>query len=106
MGELGGPRDVRPLGTIYPTSYGRLLPTRAAVVKAAATRHDLQPELIAAFLLAKQRDQSQYEDAKDIVGATSPVKQNTSIELGQVVISTRSGTIYSKTCLLPTFDDH
>jgi hypothetical protein len=44
--------------------------------------------MLAAFLLAEQRDQSQAEDAKDYQGATSFKQANTSIGMGQVVVST------------------
>jgi hypothetical protein len=44
--------------------------------------------VVAAFILAEQRDQSQAEDAKDYQAATSIMQGNTSIGLGQVVVST------------------
>jgi hypothetical protein len=54
----------------------------------AGKKYDLEPALIAGFILAEQRDQSQNEDAKDYLGAVSLASANTSIGLGQVVIST------------------
>jgi hypothetical protein len=47
-----------------------------------------QPELIAAFILAEQRDQSRNEDAVDVQGALSVMRRNSSIGLGQVLPST------------------
>lgn len=78
----------QPISTTMPEIYGGNLPTRADVVEAAAAKYNLQPEVVAAFLLAEQRDQSQREDAKDYTAATSLRQANTSIGLGQVVIST------------------
>lgn len=74
--------------TIYPHSYRGQLPSRADICKIAGKKYSLEPALIAGFILAEQRDQSQKEDAKDYVGAVSIKKVNTSIGLGQVVIST------------------
>ena len=51
--------------------------------------HKLHPQMLAAFLLAEQRDQSRNEDAAEYLGATSLIKKgNTSIGLGQVVVRT------------------
>lgn len=50
--------------------------------------HDLDPALIAAFILAEQRDQSRNEDARDYGAAVSIKQANTSIGIGQAVIST------------------
>jgi hypothetical protein len=74
--------------SIYPHSYRGRLPSRADICKVAGKKYSLEPALIAGFILAEQRDQSQKEDAKDYIGATSIKKVNTSIGLGQVVIST------------------
>jgi len=57
------------------------------VIEAAAAQYDLEPELIAAFLLAEQRDQSRNEDAADFTAATL-INDDTSIGLGQVVVRT------------------
>lgn len=78
----------QPVSTTMPEIYGGVLPSRADVIRAAANRYNLQPELVAAFILAEQRDQSRNEDAKDYTAATSLPQANTSIGLGQVVIST------------------
>lgn len=78
------------ISSVEAGSYQGNLPSRAQVISAAAAAHRLHPELVAAFLLAEQRDQSRNEDAKDYIGATSILSGNTSIGLGQVVISTAS----------------
>ncbi|HEY6529128.1 MAG TPA: hypothetical protein VIZ65_10575 [Cellvibrionaceae bacterium] len=51
-------------------------------------KYNLEAALIAGFILAEQRGQSQNEDAKDYLGAVSLKEVNMSIGLGQVVIST------------------
>jgi hypothetical protein len=82
----------QPIVSIVPHSYGARLPSRADVMRLAAAQHNLHPALLAAFILAEQRDQSRNEDAKDLIAATSVVMQaNTSIGLGQVVVSTARG---------------
>lgn len=86
----------QPVSTTMPESYAGQLPSRADVIRAAAARYNLEPQLIAAIILAEQRDQTQNEDAKDYTGATSLAGANTSIGLGQVVISTaRRGDLFS-----------
>ncbi|HEX8721625.1 MAG TPA: hypothetical protein VF736_13400, partial [Pyrinomonadaceae bacterium] len=87
----------QPVSTTMPESYGGQLPSRADVIRAAAARYDLEPELVAAVILAEQRDQTRNEDAKDYTAATSSLtRANTSIGLGQVVISTaRRGDLFS-----------
>jgi hypothetical protein len=74
--------------SLAPHSYLRGLPNRAQIIRLAATEHNLHPQLVAAFLLAEQRDQSGLEDGKDIGGAQSALHKNFSIGLGQVVVST------------------
>ena len=65
------------------------------MIKVAARRYALEPELVAAFLLAEQRDQSQLEDAKDVASAVN-AGHNASLGLGQVVISTaRNNRLFS-----------
>ena len=76
----------QPISTVDPASYAGSIPSRAQVIEAAARQNNLDPSLLAGFLLAEQRDQSANEDAKDYVGATWGT--NTSVGLGQVVIST------------------
>ncbi|MET0646032.1 MAG: hypothetical protein ABW208_05375, partial [Pyrinomonadaceae bacterium] len=86
----------QPISTTMPESYAGQLPSRADVIRAAATRYNLEPELVAGIILAEQRDQTRNEDAKDYTGATSLAAANTSIGLGQVVISTaRRGDLFS-----------
>lgn len=80
---------VQPIHSVVPFSYRAGRPSRADVMAVAGRVHALDPALIAAFILAEQRDQSRNEDAKDYRGAVNPIAQgNTSIGLGQVVIST------------------
>lgn len=78
----------RPIATIEERSYAGNLPSRAQVITGAASAHNLHGALVAAFILAEQRDQSQAEDAADYQGATSILQGDTSIGLGQVKIST------------------
>jgi hypothetical protein len=68
-------------------AYGASLPSRLQVIRAAATTHRLEPELIGAIILAEQRDQSKREDASDFQGAVM-AKHGTSIGLGQVEVAT------------------
>jgi hypothetical protein len=77
-----------PISTVVPASYIGWIPSRMQVTRAAAKAHNLHPQLVAAFLLAEQRDQTKYEDAKDFDAATSILSGNTSIGLGQIVVST------------------
>lgn len=79
---------VRPIHSVVPFSYRQGRPSRADVMIAAGRVHRLEPALVAAFILAEQRDQSRNEDAKDYIAATSMTQGNTSIGLGQVVVST------------------
>lgn len=86
----------QPVSSTMADSYGGQLPSRADVIRAAAARYNLEPELVAAFILAEQRDQTRNEDAKDYTAATSLAQGDTSIGLGQVVISTaRNGDLFS-----------
>jgi hypothetical protein len=86
----------RPIASVEAASYKGKLPSRAQVITAAAQAHDLHAPLVAAFVLAEQRDQSQAEDAGDYQGATSIMRGNTSIGLGQVVVSTaRRGDLFA-----------
>ena len=84
-----------PITSGVPHSYVRL-PSRMAVFELAARTYNLHAELLAAFVLAEQRDQSQLEDGKDYAAATSLARANTSIGLGKVVISTaQRGDLFS-----------
>lgn len=86
----------QPISTLFPYAYTNGRPSRARVIWAAGILHNLEPELIASVILAEQRDQSRNEDAKDYIGATSFLQGNTSIGLGQVVISTaRNNDLFS-----------
>lgn len=86
----------QPISTTMPEIYGDKLPSRADVIEAAARKYNLRPELVAGFILAEQRDQTQNEDAKDYTAATSIKQANTSIGLGQVVVSTaRKNNLFS-----------
>lgn len=93
----------RPIASVEERSYGGNLPSRAQVITAAARAHNLHGAMVAAFILAEQRDQSQAEDAKDYQGATSILQGNTSIGLGQVVVSTaRSRDLFADLVSDPT----
>ncbi len=78
----------QPVSSSMPEILGGQSPSRTDVIRAAATKHNLDPRMVAAIILAEQRDQSQLEDAKDYTAATSVKQATTSIRLGQVVIST------------------
>jgi hypothetical protein len=78
----------QPISTLFPKAYRSEPPLRSRVIHAAGLAHRLEPQLISAAILAEQRDQSRNEDAKDYIGATSIMQGNTSIGLGQVVVST------------------
>jgi hypothetical protein len=78
----------RPITSVAQESYAGCVPSRAQVVRSAANAHDLQPHLVAAFLLAEQRDQSMNEDAAEYLAATSVLRADTSIGLGQVRVLT------------------
>jgi hypothetical protein len=77
----------QPISTNYADSYAGELPSRLQVIRAAAAANQVPPELVAAIILAEQRDQSRTEDARDFIGALVFGK-NPSIGLGQVVPST------------------
>jgi hypothetical protein len=68
-------------------AYSGALPTRLQVVRTAAAAHRLEPELVAAIILAEQRDQSVREDAADYQGAAVGGRSS-SIGLGQVTVTT------------------
>jgi hypothetical protein len=92
----------QPISSVFPAAYPGGLPQRAQVMSAAGALHQLEPELVAAIILAEQRDQSGNEDAKDYVAATSLLSGNTSIGLGQVVVSTaRKNDLFADLLSLP-----
>jgi hypothetical protein len=78
----------RPVTTVMPDVWGSTPPQRWDVIGQAAKTYGHEPALVAAFLLAEQRDQSGLEDAKDYASASSIVSHNASLGLGQVVVST------------------
>lgn len=78
----------RPITTVMPDVWGPTPPQRSDLIAVAAKQYGHEPVLVAAFLLAEQRDQSGLEDAKDYASATSIALHNASLGLGQVVVST------------------
>jgi len=78
----------QPVFSVEEGSYGGALPARQQIIAAAAEQHNLEPELVTAFILAEQRDQSALESAVEYVSAVSIVQHNGSIGLGQVTIQT------------------
>ncbi|MBS7813091.1 hypothetical protein [Roseococcus pinisoli] len=79
----------RPIVSIIAASYRSGLPSRAQVITLAARQYRLEPAMLAAFILAEQRDQSQNEDAVDYAASQSMlVNRATSIGLGQIVTTT------------------
>ncbi|MBC8165079.1 MAG: DUF4157 domain-containing protein [Bryobacteraceae bacterium] len=86
----------QPVSSVVPFSYLGNVPSRADVIRAAAGINNLHGPAIAAFILAEQRDQSANEDAKDYQSAVSVLTYNSSIGLGQVVVSTaRKNDLFS-----------
>lgn len=77
----------QPISTRYEESYAGQLPSRMQVMRAAGAAHNIEGELVAAIILAEQRDQSRVEDARDFIGGHM-LGRNTSIGLGQVAQST------------------
>lgn len=74
----------QPISTHFASSYAGRLPDRAQLVRAAARRHRLTPQVVAAIIFAEQRDQSVREDAADYAAGTIAHRASTSIGLGQV----------------------
>ena len=93
----------RPIVSVISNSYIGGLPSRAQLMKLAAGQNRLAPATLAAFILAEQRDQSQNEDAVDLASAQSVLMPgNTSIGLGQVVVSTaRKEDLFEQLLPLP-----
>lgn len=90
----------QPVSSVFPDAYISKPPSRIEVIKLAGKIYKLQPALITGFILAEQRDQSAKEDAADYKGAVSIKNANTSIGLGQIVVSTaKSNNLFSD--LLP-----
>ncbi len=91
---------MRPITTVMPEVWGPLPPTRADVIVAASRYYGHEPALVAAFLLAEQRDQTALEDTEAYTVATSIAMQNTALGLGQLAISTaaRTGLLSDAIC--------
>jgi hypothetical protein len=77
----------QPISTNYAESYAGQLPSRLQIMRAAGAANNIEGELVAAIILAEQRDQSRVEDARDFIGGLV-FGRSTSIGLGQVVPST------------------
>ena len=77
----------QPISTHYEESYAGQLPSRMQIMRAAGAANNIEGEMVAAIILAEQRDQSRVEDARDFIGGLV-LGRNTSIGLGQVVPST------------------
>lgn len=92
-----------PINSVVSASYAGNVPSRAQVVRAAAEAHNLQPEMVAAIILAEQRNQSRNEDAAEYLAATSVLRANTSIGLGQVrVMGVRLFDLFADLLSAPT----
>lgn len=76
------------IATLNRQAHGAVLPTRAQVIRSAAASHRLEPALVAAIILAEQRDQSRREDAADYNSAAIGHRAASSIGLGQVTVKT------------------
>lgn len=86
---------LQPISSNFSFAYADKIPLRKEVIRGAAARYRLEPEFVAAIILAEQRDQSRREDAKDLIGAQM-ADANLSIGLGQVVVSTaRKNDLFS-----------
>lgn len=78
----------QPVSTIMGYAYRNEPPSRSLVMSAAGRVHRIEPALVGAIILAEQRDQTANEDAAEYGAAVSILGSNTSIGLGQVVVST------------------
>jgi hypothetical protein len=77
-----------PISSHFVDAYPTGLPSRLQVVRASAKAHRLSPEIVAAIILAEQRDQSRQEDAADFRSGTLGPRTESSIGLGQVTGTT------------------
>lgn len=77
----------QPISTNYAASYAGQIPSRLQVMRAAGDAHNIEGALVAAIILAEQRDQSRAEDARDFI-LPLVLSKNTSVGLGQVLPST------------------
>ena len=75
------------IATEFRDYYGKTLPSRIQLIRAAAAATNIEPQLISAVVLAEQRDQSKREDAADYKSATL-AGRSSSIGLGQVTTRT------------------
>jgi hypothetical protein len=71
----------RPISTVEAESYAGQIPSRAQIMRAAASVTNLHPPMIAAIILAEQRDQSRNEDRADYTASTSLMQRDTSLGL-------------------------
>jgi hypothetical protein len=95
--RLGQAQQVvcQPISTIVPKVYAGGIPGRAFVMGKAGDAYQLEGRLIAAAILTEARDQSRREDGGEYQAARL-LGRNTSIGLGQVVVSTaRRGRLFS-----------
>jgi len=76
------------ISTEFAGAYSGGLPSRIQIVRAAAAKHNLEPEMVSAIILAEQRDQSKREDASDYRSATIGHRSASSIGLGQITVTT------------------
>ncbi len=88
--RLGQARQLvcQPVSTIMGYAYRHEPPSRSLVLGAAGRLYRLEPALVGAIILAEQRDQTANEDAAEYGAAVSILGTDTSIGLGQVVVST------------------
>ncbi|MFT5821032.1 MAG: hypothetical protein ACI8ZM_002281 [Crocinitomix sp.] len=75
----------RDINTEFEEMYTDKLPSRIQVIRAAAAQYRLEPELVAAIIMAEQIDQSKKEDATDFQGANWG--KSISVGLGQINVS-------------------
>jgi hypothetical protein len=78
----------QPISTNFEESYASRIPSRLQVMRALADAHRLGPDVVAAIILAEQRDQTLIEDARDFL--VGMMRRDTSIGLGQILARTAS----------------
>ena len=77
----------RPINTWFPDAYEQQRPSRLQVINYAAQKYGVPADVIAATILNEQWDQSSNEDRAEFAAAYSH-RHNTSLGLGQIVVST------------------
>src|SRR5262249_58983939 len=77
----------QPISTVFADSYAGQIPSRLQVMRAAGKAHNIDGSLIAAIILAEQRDQSRAEDGRDYV-LGFVFEEKTSIGVRQIVPTT------------------